>query len=330
MNAGLDTVRSQPRAVTGRAGPARQPGAGRVHPSRGRRRGRSWLAPLLFIGPGFTLFAALIIYPMVRSFQMSFYDWNVIAGATSRFTGWANYEKAFHDPIFWRALQNSALYMALTVPAEVVLGLAVAILLNNRAPGRALYRVLFYLPVVSSWVVVSLLFQYLFADSGLVNWVLHDVTHVTGHDTSWLSARWTGLIAISALGVWKGVGWSMMIFLAALQAVPKDLVEAATVDGAGRWQRFRAVVLPAIWPAGAFVTIMLVIGGFNVFMSVLLMTGGGPGDTTQVLLTYMYKQAFTNLDFGYGSTIAVLLTVGVFVLSVIQLRLFRRDVDVAG
>jgi multiple sugar transport system permease protein len=179
--------------------------------------------------------------------------------------------------------------------------------------------------VVSSWVVVSLLFQYLFADSGLVNWMLHDVTHLTSHDTSWLSGRWTGMVAISALGVWKGIGWSMMIFLAALQGVPRELLESAAVDGAGPWQRFRAVTLPAIWPAGAFVTIMLVIGGFNVFISVILMTGGGPADSTQVLLTYMYKQAFTNLDFGYGATIAVLLTLGVFLLSAIQLRLFRGD-----
>jgi multiple sugar transport system permease protein len=279
----------------------------------------------LFIAPGFLLFLALIIYPMTRAFQMSFYDWNVVAGSTSQFTGWTNYVRAFHDAVFWQALANSAFYMVLTVPPQIVLGLGVAVLLNNKAPARALFRVLFYLPVVSSWVVVSLLFQYLFADSGLVNWMLHDVVHLADHNISWLSSRWTGMTAVSALGVWKGIGWSMMIFLAALQGVSKDLQEAAAMDGAGPWQRFRAVTLPAIWPAGAFVTIMLVIGGFNVFVSVLLMTNGGPADSTQVLLTYMYKQAFTNLDFGYGSTIAVLLTLGVFVLSVIQLRFLRGD-----
>jgi multiple sugar transport system permease protein len=269
------------------------------------------------------MFVLLIAYPMVKAFQMSFYDWNVVAGATSDYIGLDNYRRAFHDPVFWRGLQNSGLYMLLTVPPQIVLGLLVAILLNHRAPGRAIYRVLFYLPVVTSWVVVSLLFQYLFADSGLVNWMLHDVTHVTNHRISWLSGRWTGMVAISALGVWKGVGWSMMIFLAALQSVPKELTEAAALDGAGRWGTFRAVTLPAIRPAVLFVTVMLVIGGLNVFVSVLLMTGGGPADGTQVLLTYMYKQAFTNLDFGYGASIAVLLTVGVFVLSLIQLRAFR-------
>jgi multiple sugar transport system permease protein len=295
-----------------------------------RRRRRGLLTPLLFIAPGFALFLLLVVYPMCRAFQMSFYDWNIVAGATSHFIGWDNYVRAYHDPVFWRSLVNSAAYMAMTVPPQIVLGLGVALLLNNKAPGRAVFRVLFYLPVVSSWVVVSLLFQYLFADSGLVNWMLHDVVHATNGHTSWLSGRWTGMVAISALGVWKGIGWSMMIFLAALQGVPRELAESAAVDGAGPWQRFRAVTLPAIWPAGAFVTVMLVIGGFNVFISAILMTGGGPADSTQVVLTYMYKQAFTNLDFGYGSTIAVVLTLGVFVLSAVQLRLFRGDAEEAA
>lgn len=294
-------------------------------PRRSRARVRRSAVPYLFLAPGMALFVLLIAYPMVKAFQMSLYDWNVVAGATSKYIGLDNYRRAFHDPLFWRGLQNSGAYMLLTVPPQIVLGLIVAILLNNKAPGRAIYRVLFYLPVVTSWVVVSLLFQYLFADSGLVNWMLHDVTHVTHHNTAWLSQRWTGMVAISALGVWKGVGWSMMIFLAALQSVPKELLEAAEIDGAGRWSRFRAVTLPAIRPAVLFVTVMLVIGGLNVFVSVLLMTGGGPADATEVLLTYMYKQAFTNLDFGYGASIAVLLTLGVFVLSIIQLRAFRTD-----
>lgn len=294
---------------------------------RAANRGRGSLTPYLFLAPGMTMFFVLIVYPMVKAFQMSFYDWNVIAGATSDFIGLDNYRQAIEDPVFWSGMQNSAAYMVFTVPPQIVLGLLVAMALNGRAPARPVFRVLFYLPVVTSWVVVSLLFQYLFADSGLVNWMLHDVTHTTDHNISWLSERWTGMVAISALGVWKGIGWSMMIFLAALQGVPKDLLEAASLDGAGRMSTFRAVTLPAVRPALLFVTVMLVIGGLNVFVSVLLMTGGGPADSTQVLLTYMYKQAFTNLNFGYGASIAVLLTLGLFVLSVVQLRIFREDGD---
>ena len=307
--------RSTP-AVTGRG----------VRPASGRAPRRRSAVPYAFLAPGFILFVALIIYPMVKAFQMSFYDWNIVAGATSRFIGWQNYVTAYHDPIFWRALVNSGCYMLFTVPPQIVLGLFVAMLLRAKAPGQWLYRLLFYIPVVTSWVVVSLLFQYLFADAGLVNYVLH-AAHATNGHTSWLASRWTAMVAISALGVWKGIGWSMMIFLAALQGVPRDLEEAAVVDGAGRWRRFTAVTLPAIWPAATFVTVMLVIGGFNVFPSVVLMTGGGPADQTQVLLTFMYEQAFKYLDFGYGSAIAVLLTVIVFILSVFQLRVFRNRAD---
>lgn len=306
------------------AAPGRTRSPGRGDP-RARRRRLASGTGLLFVAPGFLVFLALIVYPMVRAFQMSLYDWSVVEGAASTFTGFDNFVTAYHDPLFWRSLVNSGVYMVFTVPLQIALGLAAAVLLNHKAPGRGLFRVLFYLPVVTSWVVVSVLFQYLFADNGLVNWVLTDVTHVTGSNVAWLGSRWTAMVAISALGVWKGVGWSMMIFLAALQGVPKPLLEAAEVDGANAWQRFRAVILPVLRPATAFVTIMLVIGGFNVFTSVVLMTGGGPADSTQVLLTYMYDQAFTNLNFGYGSAIAVLLTLLVFVLSTVQLRMFRRD-----
>ncbi len=216
--------------------------------------------------------------------------------------------------------------MAATVPAQIVLGLAVAVLLDAKMPARAIFRVLYYLPVVTSWVVVSLLFRYLFStDGGLVNWVLHDGISVTNHDVAWLGGRWTALAAISALGIWKGIGWSMIIFLAALQTVPRELHEAAAIDGASAWRRFRDISLPVIRSTTLFVFVMLVIGGFNVFTSVFLMTGGGPQDATQVLLTYMYRQAFTFLDFGYGSALAFMLTGFVLVLSLLQLRIFGRS-----
>ena len=215
--------------------------------------------------------------------------------------------------------------MAVTVPAQIIIGMAVAVLLDARMPGRGLFRTLYYLPVVTSWVVVSLLFRYMFiTEGGVINWLLHDKTHLVGHNIEWLSHRWSALAAISILGIWKGVGWAMVIFLAALQTVPRELKEAAAVDGANAWSRFRAVSLPAILPVVAFVTVMLVIGGFNVFISVFLMTNGGPLDETQVLLTYMYRQAFSFLDFGYGSSIAFTLTLIVFAVSIAQLRLFRR------
>lgn len=260
----------------------------------------------------------MILYPIVRAFQISLYNWSLVPGGTSTWLAFHNYNRAFHDPIFWRSLVNTAFYMAFTTPVQIVLGLGAAVLLDARIPARGLFRALFYLPVVTSWVVVSLLFRYLFmTDGGLVN-------YLTGTHVDWLGGRWTAMAAIGILGIWKGIGWSMVIFLAALQGVPQELKEAALVDGAGAWSRFRAVSLPAIRPVVAFVTIMLVIGGFNVFTSVFLITNGGPLDETQVLLTYMYREAFTFLDFGYGAALSFILTVIVFVLSLAQLRLFRR------
>jgi multiple sugar transport system permease protein len=284
----------------------------------------------LFLAPGFLLFVLVILYPIVRAFQISLYNWSIVPALASHFLGLHNYNRAIHDPIFWRALANTGFYMAVTVPAQIIFGLAAAVLLDARMPARGLFRTLYYLPVVTSWVVVSLLFRYLFiTNGGLINWLIHDEFHVVGHNVNWLGAHWTAMLALSILGIWKGIGWSMVIFLAALQGVPRELHEAAAVDGANAWRRFRAVSVPAIWSAIAFVTVMLVIGGFNVFTSVYLMTGGGPLDETQVLLTYMYRQAFTFLDFGYGSALAFTLTLIVFVLSLGQLRFFRRTAEVA-
>ena len=297
----------------GRSADALRP---RVRP--GIRRRRELGAAYLFLAPGFLLFALVILYPIARAFQISLYNWSIVPGTASQFLGLHNYGRAIRDPLFWRGLENSGFYMAVTVPAQIVLGMAVAVLLDARMPARGFFRALFYLPVVTSWVVVSLLFRYLFiTQGGFVNQELH-------LNVDWLGQRWTAMLVLSILGIWKGIGWSMVIFLGALQSVPRELKEAAAVDGAKAWSRFRAVSLPAMRPVIAFVTILLVIGGFNVFISVYLVTQGGPLDQTQVLLTYMYREAFSYLDFGYGSALAFILTLIVFVLAIVQLRLFRR------
>jgi multiple sugar transport system permease protein len=295
------------------------------------RRRKEITAAYLFLAPGFLLFALVVVYPIVRAFQISLYQWALVPGTASKFLGLHNYGRAIHDPIFWRALENTGFYMGVTVPAQIVLGLLAAVLLDAAMPARGLFRTLYYLPVVTSWVVVSLLFRYLFlTQGGLVNWIIHDNLHVVGHDINWLGSRWSAMTVLSILGIWKGIGWSMVIFLAALQGVPVELKEAAAVDGAKAWARFRAVSLPAIRPVVAFVTVLLVIGGFNVFISVYLVTNGGPLDETEVLLTYMYREAFSYLDFGYGSALSFILTLIVFVLALVQLRLFRRPKEVTA
>ncbi|QGN59106.1 carbohydrate ABC transporter permease [Nostocoides sp. HKS02] len=299
------------------------------------RRGRAWGGSTgtayLFLAPGLVLFVTLIAYPVLLALRISFYDWKVVQGAVSPFVGLDQYTRALGDPILRKAAVNTVFYLVATVPAQLAIGMALALLLNRAIRGRVVFRALYYLPVITSWVVVSLVFEYLFnTQAGLVNHVLVDWLHVIGAPVDWLGSRWPALVTLSLLGIWKGVGWSMLIFLAALQAVPRELLDSAAVDGAGPVRQFFSVILPLLRPVVAFVTVMLVIGGFNVFISVFIMTGGGPANDTEVVLTYMYKQAFTFLDFGYGSAIAYLLALVIFALSFAQMRLFRYDQEVGS
>jgi multiple sugar transport system permease protein len=296
--------------------------------SRRRKLLKNHTTAYLFLLPGISIFLLTVIYPIIKSIQISFYKWRVLPGVASPFLGFGNYTRALHDPIFWRALVNSGFYMLVTVPPQIFLGLLAAMLLNNKIRGRSTFRVLIYLPVITSWVVVTLLFLYLFSgDGGFFNWILKDVLHLVNQNVQWFGSRWPAMIAMAALGIWKGIGWSMIIFLAALQSVNPELIEAAAIDGAGPVRRFFAVTIPAVRRTTTFVSMMLVIGGFNVFIQVYLMTQGGPMGSTEVLLTYMYKQAFSYLDFGYGSAIAFLLTAIILVLSGVQWRFFRPGDD---
>ncbi len=279
--------------------------------------------------PGFVLLLAFVIYPLIRGLQMSLYDWNLMAPSQSTFVGAKNFVRALTlDPTFWVATRNTVLYAAITVPSQMVLGLGAALLLNAAIRGRPFFRALYYLPVVTSWLVVSYVFAYLFTGGlGPVNYLLVNVLHLIDQPVDWLQETWTAEVPINLLGIWKGIGWNMVIFLAALQSIPADLQEAAAVDGAGTWQRFRFVILPLLRPAVLFVSIMLIIGAFNVFLSVYLLTGGGPEGSTEVLLSYMYTQAFKYLDFGYGTAVGILMGVAVVALSFFQRRMLRGSVQ---
>lgn len=283
---------------------------------------------IFFILPAMFFFLTFNSYPILKALQMSFYQWNILLPSESEFVGFDNYLQAMKDPVFWTSLKNSIVYTIVTVPAQMALGLFVAVLLDQSIKGKAFFRTLFYLPVITSWVVVSLLFKYLFnSQAGLINYILKDFLHVIPSYINWLQEPGTALAVIMLLGIWKGVGWSMVIFLAALQNIPDDLKEAATIDGASPVHFFIKVTLPLLKPTIAFISIMLIIGGFNVFISVLLITGGGPLQKTEVLLTYMYNQGFGNLNFGYGAALSYILGAIIFVISAVQMKIFNKPVD---
>ncbi|HEX7021707.1 MAG TPA: sugar ABC transporter permease [Trueperaceae bacterium] len=276
--------------------------------------------------PGAAIFVAFLLFPLVYSLRISFFDWNILNPAKSEFIGFGNYLRALHDPVFRRAVINTVAYALVTVPAQLVLAMLLAVLLNQKIRGRTFFRVAYYLPVITSWVIVTLVFEYLFnGQAGLVNYLIHDVLHVVRAPVRWLADPILVMIPLYLLGIWKGVGWSAIILLAALQGIPNNLYEAAEVDGVGGGQRFRYITLPLLRPTLVFLLVVLVIGALNVYISGLLLTNGGnPMDLTHFILTLMYEETFTNLDFGYGASISYLLTIFIFAISVIQIRLLRR------
>jgi multiple sugar transport system permease protein len=281
-----------------------------------------------FMLPGLLLLVVFVLWPLVRGVQMSMYDWNLMVPDQSIFVGADNLVRALTDSSFWVATRNTVLYAVVTVPGQIVLGLAAALGLHSHIRGKVLFRTLYYLPVVTSWLVVSFIFRFLFTDGlGPVNYLLVDIFHVADAPIPWLHQTWTAQVPIILLGIWKGVGWNMVIFLAALATMPAELLDAAAVDGAGRWDRFRYVTLPLLKPTILFITVVLTIGAFNVFLSVFLLTGGGPERSTEVLLTYMYTQAFRFLDFGYGVTIGLLLGALVVTMGFLQRRILRGAVE---
>jgi len=283
----------------------------------------------LFLLPGFILFAVFVIYPMLYSLRISFYDWNVIKPAKSEWVGLDNYGTLLGNPILHRAVLNTLAYAAITVPGQMILALVVALLLDQRIRGKTIFRVAYYLPVITSWVVVTLIFEYLFnSQAGLINYLLRDVLHLVDGPIRWLADPILAMVPINLLGIWKGVGWSAVILLAALQEIPISLQEAAAVDGAGPWHRFRNVTFPLLRPTLVYLLVVLVIGALNVYIPVLLMTDGGqPLDLTHSVLTLMYEETFDRLNFGGGAAISYLLMAFVFAISVVQIRLLRQRME---
>lgn len=295
-----------------------------------RRRSFTRIATAaLFLLPGLLLFVTFIIGPMAYSLRISFYDWKIVHPENSEWLGISNYIRALSDPIFRQAVLNTIVYTLVTVPGQILIGLLVAVLINQEIRGRSFFRVLYYLPVITSWVIVSLLFEYMFSgQAGLINYLLRDVLHLIPNNILWLADPVLAFVPIHLLGIWKGVGWSAIILLAGLQTIPEQLLEAAEVDGANPFQRFYSISLPLLRPTIVFLIVVLTIGGLNAYISNLLITNGGdPLDKTHFILTLMYEATFAKLDFGYGSAISYLLTGIVFVISIFQIRLLRRRVE---
>ncbi len=289
-------------------------------------RSRNQILPaIIFLLPGFVLFFIFFLGPLLYSLRISFYNWNFAHPNLSVFVGFKNYLDELKDPIFQRAVANTAVYTVITVSVKLVIGFFIAVLLNQKLRGRTFFRVAYYLPVITSWVIVSLLFVYMFSgQGGLINFILINVLHVLRKNVMWLADPILAMVPVVLVDIWKGIGWTALIFLAGLQTVPVELVEAAAVDGANRWQRLMKIILPNIRGTLVFLLVVLVLGGLNAYVPFQLITHGNPLDQTHSILTLMYKATFDRLDFGSGAAISYMLTLFVFVLSLVQLKLLRK------
>lgn len=281
-----------------------------------------------FLSLGFILTCLFVLYPLVKGMYISFFDYKVIKPSESIFIGLENYIRAFQDPKLLIALRNSLLFVLVTVPGQWVIGIFIAMLINLQfIRFKVFFRLVYYLPVISSWIVVSYLFQYLFADgrSGIINYVLVEVLHVMGEPVSWLQHTWTANVVVWIVSIWKGVGWVMVMYLAALQSIPRSLYEAAQIDGAKGAASFIHITLPLMRPVTAYVIINLINGAVQAFIQVFLITKGGPLDSTHLLNTYMFKHAFEYFDFGYGSAISVMMGLLIFIMTYSQQRTFGKE-----
>lgn len=296
---------------------------GKLHEAR-----NEWTA-YLFLSPGLILFFAFFVYAVVFSFWLSFHEWNILEPAKP-FVGLQNYRDLLHDDAFRRSIWNTVYFTVGTIPFELGIGLSVALLLNAQIRGLGLFRTMYYLPVITPLVVASIIWKWVYnADYGLANYYLQKA-HIISHPLLWLSDKALAMPAVIIMIIWKSVGFYMIVYLAGLQAIPAQLYEAAEVDGAGPWQRFRRVTLPMLAPTTVFLVVISVIGSFQIFTPVFVMTSGGPpgpGGATTVIMYYIYRAAFRFFEMGYAAALAYALFAMLFVFSLLQFRIYLKRVE---
>lgn len=282
----------------------------------GDRGWRKTAVILLFLLPNLLGFLIFSLIPIIASLGLSFYSWDLLSSPV--FVGLDNFRMLLRDPDFWAALTHTFAFIVGYIPLVTVSGLGTALALNQKIRGQAFFRTAFFLPVVSSWVAVALLWKWLFNPMyGFVNYVI-SLVGVAG--PGWLFDEHWAMPAIVFTSVWKDLGFVAVLYLAGLQGIPDEYYEAASLDGAGPWARFRRITLPLLTPTTFFVLIISLINSFQVFDQIYIMTGGGPVGATTVLVQQIYKNAFDYGKMGYASAMSWVLFALVFLATWLQMR----------
>ena len=285
-----------------------------------------WLTIGLFLLPALALYAVFVLVPIVQAAHFSLYKWNGL-GPLTDFIGLENYQDALTSDVFWQAVGNNTLIIVLSLALQIPFSLGLAVLLNRRFPGRAIFRLLFFLPYVLSEAITGIVFSLLLQPDSLVDTALQRVG-LEGLIQDWLGNTDIVMITLFVIISWKYFGFHMILLLAGLQGIPREIEEAALIDGAGRWQAFRYVTFPLIGPTLRVSVFLSVIGALQLFDIVWVMTGGGPLNASTTMAVNMFKTGFEKQQMGYGSAFAVLLFLCALVVALLYQRfVLRRDID---
>ncbi len=296
---------------------------GRTASGRMRRHWGAYRAGYLFLLPALALYAMFMIYPFFQSIYLSLTDWNG-ADAVKNFVGLENYRNLWSDDLLWRSLWHNVIWVVIGTLGPLILGFLLAVLLAARPKGFTLFRTVYFMPQVLSPVIIAIVWGWIYNPLfGILNKGL-EAAGLEAWTRGWLGDPDFALYAVLVAAMWAQTGFVFVIFLAGLQNVSRDLIEAATLDGANAWQRFRDVTLPQMANVVNVVAALLLIGGFNVFDIIFVMTGGGPANSTEVIATYAYTEAFRLNNVGYASTLTIVMTVITLVASILFIRLRER------
>ncbi|MGB9768950.1 carbohydrate ABC transporter permease [Dictyoglomus sp.] len=282
------------------------------------------IGSFLFVLPALAFFVTFSIYPLFKTFQLSFFQWD---GMTKNmtFVGFQNYINAFRDFIWLKSLKNGVYLAILALIIMNSIAFILAVLVNLRIRGSKFYRVVFYIPPILSGIVVGFIWKWIYDPNyGILNGIL-DILHLSQFKRAWLSDIHTALISVSIASMWQGVGGSFILFLAGLQGIPEELYEASIVDGASFWQQFFYITIPLMSRTLMIVSILTILGAMQLLTIVIPLTNGGPGFETEVPALRIYKEAFSNYRFGYATALSVLLGIMLFIISIIQIKLRRTD-----
>ncbi|MCP1310282.1 carbohydrate ABC transporter permease [Paenibacillus tyrfis] len=289
-----------------------------------KRKLRSTITGYLFLLPTLLVIGTFLFLPVFYSLFLSFHKVNLLGDVSYKFIGFSNFERMAQDERAWIALKNTASFALFVVPLQTALALGLATILNAKLKFRNFFRIVFFMPTVTSSAVLTLIFMWIYNSNGLLNQALQAIG-LPGYN--WLGDPAVALKGIMLMNIWSTAPFFMVVFLAALQDIPDALYESAMLDGAGAWKRFTAITLPMLKPATFFTVVMGIIGTFQLFdQSYIFSAGsGGPNNSTLTVALLIYQYAFKNLDFGYASALAIVLALVIMIATLLQRKLFAEE-----